>query len=140
MQDEEECRGDILQESKDDAGPSHKTETEPERRKEAVPSRKGFTFDEEEEFREKKEFIPLKYSKEEMAVEGVKKRSKSEKEQIESAKAKAMERIPKDFDAVAKYGIKWSCFDDAGSTVHGRIKSTLQSSNQVSRISGLSDF
>ena len=86
-------------------------------RKEKQSRKKGLLFD-EDEVSQRKRFMPIKYSVEELAVLKGDDRSVH---QEKSSKKSAMGKIPKDLPGVQHYEIKWDIFDKAPQEIHEKI-------------------
>lgn len=86
-------------------------------RKEKQSRKKGLLFD-EDEVSQRKRFMPIKYSDEELAVLKGDDRFVNRQQ---SSKKSAMGKIPKDLPGVQQYEIKWDLFDKAPQEIHDKI-------------------
>lgn len=107
--------------SKVDKGVKTVVESKPATSKANQLSKKGAVFDEEDVQTREKKFIPIQYSKEEMAV-GKDRKSKS---QIEAINRSIVDKIPRTIDELEHYAVKWEYLDAAGKEVQRKVKSWI---------------
>ena len=97
-------------------------ESKPEPLKVNQASKKGgAVFDEEDVQTKEKKFIPIQYSKEEMAVG----RDRKSRSQIEAINRSIVDNIPRTIDDLEHYVVKWEYFDAAGKDVQRKMKSWI---------------